>query len=100
MAWRWRGKQKACLPIQEQWLEGQRNNESARDESTALIKALRHFDDLRRPGPPKDKTSLRPQQGDRLSRSSGRPGGRARSCRCVGAARKSFAVAAFHGGIG
>jgi hypothetical protein len=35
-----------CLHIQEQWLEGQRNNETARDESTALIKALRHFDDL------------------------------------------------------
>ena len=35
-----------CLHIQEQWLEGQRNNESARDESTALVKALRHFDDL------------------------------------------------------
>src|SRR5262249_18602203 len=35
-----------CLHIQEQWLEAQRNNESARDESTALIKALRHFDDL------------------------------------------------------
>jgi hypothetical protein len=35
-----------CIHIQEQWLEGQRNNESARDESTALIKALRHFDDL------------------------------------------------------
>ncbi len=35
-----------CLHIQEQWLEGQRNNESARDESTALIKALRNFDDL------------------------------------------------------
>jgi uncharacterized protein len=35
-----------CITIQEQWLEGQRNNESARDESTALIKALRHFDDL------------------------------------------------------
>jgi hypothetical protein len=28
-------------------LEDQRNNESARDESSALIKALRHFDDLR-----------------------------------------------------
>jgi hypothetical protein len=37
----------ACLRVQEQWLEGQRNNESARDESTALVKALRHFDDLR-----------------------------------------------------
>lgn len=35
-----------CLHIQERWLEGQRNNETARDESTALIKALRHFDDL------------------------------------------------------
>jgi hypothetical protein len=35
-----------CLHIQEQWLEGQRNNVSARDESTALIKALRHFDEL------------------------------------------------------
>jgi hypothetical protein len=35
-----------CLHIQEHWLEGQRNNESARDESTALIKAMRHFDDL------------------------------------------------------
>jgi hypothetical protein len=35
-----------CIHIQEQWLEGQRNNESARDESSALIKALRHFDDL------------------------------------------------------
>jgi hypothetical protein len=36
-----------CIHIQEQWLENQRNNESARDESTALIKTLRHFDDLR-----------------------------------------------------
>ena len=35
-----------CIHIQEHWLEGQRNNESARDESTALIKALRHFDEL------------------------------------------------------
>ncbi len=35
-----------CIHIQERWLEGQRNNESARDESTALIKVLRHFDDL------------------------------------------------------
>jgi hypothetical protein len=35
-----------CIHIQELWLEGQRNNESARDESTALIKALRHFNDL------------------------------------------------------
>jgi hypothetical protein len=35
-----------CLHIQEQWLEGQRNNETARDESTALIKALRYFDAL------------------------------------------------------
>jgi hypothetical protein len=35
-----------CVHIQEQWLESQRNNESARDESTALIKALNHFDDL------------------------------------------------------
>jgi hypothetical protein len=35
-----------CLQVQEQWLEGQRNNESARDESSALIKALRHWDDL------------------------------------------------------
>jgi uncharacterized protein len=35
-----------CIHIQEQWLEGQRHNESARDESTALIKALHHFDDL------------------------------------------------------
>jgi hypothetical protein len=32
--------------IQEQWLEGQRHNENARDESTALIKALHHFDEL------------------------------------------------------
>jgi hypothetical protein len=37
----------SCLHVQEQWLEGQRNNEAARDESTALIKALHHFDDLR-----------------------------------------------------
>jgi hypothetical protein len=36
-----------CLHVQEHWLEAQRNDESARDESTALIKALRHFDDLR-----------------------------------------------------
>jgi hypothetical protein len=36
----------ACLQIQERWLEEQRNNETARDESTALIKALRHFDAL------------------------------------------------------
>jgi hypothetical protein len=36
-----------CLHVQEQWLEGQRHNESARDESSALIKALRHFDNLR-----------------------------------------------------
>ena len=36
----------ACLHVQERWLEDQRNNESARDESTALIKALRHFEDL------------------------------------------------------
>jgi hypothetical protein len=35
-----------CIHIQEHWLEGQRNNESARDESTALIKALRHFSEL------------------------------------------------------
>jgi hypothetical protein len=35
-----------CLHVQEQWLEGQRNNESARDESTALVKALRHFNQL------------------------------------------------------
>jgi hypothetical protein len=35
-----------CIHIQEHWLEGQRNNESARDESTALVKALRHFDEL------------------------------------------------------
>src|SRR5262249_27794621 len=35
-----------CIRVQEQWLEGQRNNPSARDESTALIKALRHWDDL------------------------------------------------------
>jgi hypothetical protein len=35
-----------CLHVQELWLEGQRNNETARDESTALGKALRHFDEL------------------------------------------------------
>jgi hypothetical protein len=35
-----------CIHIQEQWLEGQRNNEAARDESTALTKALRHFEHL------------------------------------------------------
>src|SRR5947209_5021737 len=35
-----------CMHVQEAWLEGQRHNETARDESTALIKALRHFDDL------------------------------------------------------
>jgi hypothetical protein len=35
-----------CLHVQEAWLEGQGHNETARDESTALIKALRHFDDL------------------------------------------------------
>jgi hypothetical protein len=35
-----------CIHIQKHWLEGQRNNESARDESTALIKAFRHNDDL------------------------------------------------------
>jgi hypothetical protein len=35
-----------CLHVQEQWLEGQRHNESARDESTALVKAVRHFDEL------------------------------------------------------
>jgi hypothetical protein len=35
-----------CLHVQEAWLEGQRHDETARDESTALIKALRHFDDL------------------------------------------------------
>jgi uncharacterized protein len=35
-----------CVHIQEHWLEGQRDNETARDESTALIKALRHFDEL------------------------------------------------------
>jgi hypothetical protein len=39
-----------CLQVQERWLEDQRNNESARDESTALIKALRHFHDLRLQG--------------------------------------------------
>jgi len=33
----------ACIRVQEEWLEGQRNNESARDESTALIKALHNY---------------------------------------------------------
>ncbi len=35
-----------CIHIQEQWLESQRNNESARNESAALIKALHHFEPL------------------------------------------------------
>jgi hypothetical protein len=35
-----------CLHIQEQWLEAQRNNETARDESTALTKALHNFEAL------------------------------------------------------
>jgi hypothetical protein len=33
-----------CVHVQEQWLEDLRNNKSARDESSALIKALRHFE--------------------------------------------------------
>ena len=35
-----------CLHIQEQWLEEQRGNETARNESTTLIKALHAFDEL------------------------------------------------------
>ncbi|TSC99973.1 MAG: hypothetical protein Greene101449_413 [Candidatus Peregrinibacteria bacterium Greene1014_49] len=36
----------ACLRIQEQWLENQKGNLSARDESTALMKTLEHYSDL------------------------------------------------------
>ena len=36
----------SCIAIQEQWIESQKNNPSAVDESTALIKALAHFDYL------------------------------------------------------
>ncbi len=36
----------ACLQIQEQWLETQRGNPSAKNESTALMKALQYFDVL------------------------------------------------------
>ena len=36
----------ACLRIQEQWLEHQKGNPSARDESTALMKTLEHFSAL------------------------------------------------------
>jgi hypothetical protein len=35
-----------CLHVQEHWLEGQRHDPSARDESSALVKALHHFDVL------------------------------------------------------
>jgi hypothetical protein len=35
-----------CIRIQEQWLETQQHNLSARDESTALIKALENYDTL------------------------------------------------------
>jgi hypothetical protein len=36
-----------CLQVQEHWLESLRNNQSAADESSALVKALHQFDDLR-----------------------------------------------------
>jgi hypothetical protein len=36
----------ACIHVQEQWLESQRNNVSARDESAALVKTLHHWDAL------------------------------------------------------
>jgi hypothetical protein len=35
-----------CVHVQEQWLESEKGNESARNESSALIKALHHFDEL------------------------------------------------------
>lgn len=35
-----------CLRVQEAWLATQRNNPSAVEESTALMKALQHFDAL------------------------------------------------------
>jgi hypothetical protein len=35
-----------CVHVQEQWLENEKGHESARIESSALIKALHHFDEL------------------------------------------------------
>jgi len=35
-----------CLHVQERWLEGLRHDPSARDESTALLKCLQHFEAL------------------------------------------------------
>lgn len=37
----------ACMQIQERWLEFQGHNPSAREESTALLKAVQHFDVLK-----------------------------------------------------
>ena len=36
----------SCLHIQEQWLESQKGNPSAKDESTAFMKCMQHFADL------------------------------------------------------
>lgn len=35
-----------CLHIQEQWLESQKQNPSAKDESTAFMKCMQHFSEL------------------------------------------------------
>lgn len=32
-----------CIGVQEEWLEGQQDNPTAKDESTAFIKAMQHF---------------------------------------------------------
>ncbi len=36
----------ACIRVQEMWLEGQQNNVSARNESSAFIKGMQHYDAL------------------------------------------------------
>jgi hypothetical protein len=35
-----------CIRVQEEWLEGQQDNPTARDESTAFMKAMQHFGEL------------------------------------------------------
>ena len=37
----------ACLQIQERWLESQKGNPSAKQESTALMKTLEHLEDFK-----------------------------------------------------